>query len=158
MIHFFQLIFQDRYSQSKEEQMLKPSISCLPAVLVKSAAIVMMLMAALPASAQQTSTPCTADFAKHCSSVTPGGGRLLKCYEEKKNLMSAACVAYAESAKANGAVVSQACSQEISWGCTSEKGDPLGMLQCLQGQYVRLSPECVQKLNEFKSRFPQPAQ
>jgi hypothetical protein len=112
----------------------------------------------LPALAQQTSTPCTADFAKHCSYVTPGGGRLLKCYEEKKNLMSAACVAYAESAKANGAALTQACSQEISWGCTSEKGDPLAMLQCLQGQYLRLSPECVQKLNEFKSRFPQPAQ
>ncbi len=137
---------------------MKPSVTVLPAILVKTAAVVTMLMAALPASAQLTSTPCTEDFAKHCSYVTPGGGRLVKCYEEKKNLMSPACVAYAESAKTNGAALAQACSQEIGWGCASEKGDPLGMLQCLQGQYVRLSPGCVQKLNEFKSRFPQPAQ
>ena len=136
---------------------MKPSVSALPAILVKTAAVAAMLMTALPASAQLTSTPCTEDFAKHCSYVTPGGGRLVRCYEEKKNLMSPGCVAYAESAKANAAVLKKACEQEIDWGCTSEKGDPLGMLQCLQGQYVRLSPNCVQKLNEFKSRFPQPA-
>jgi len=137
---------------------LKPSVSALPAILVKTAAVMMILVTALPASAQMTSTPCTEDFAKHCGYVTPGGGRLVRCYEEKKNLMSPACVAYAESAKTNAAALTKACEQEIGWGCTSEKGDPLAMLQCLQGQYVRLSTGCVQKLNEFKSRFPQPAQ
>ena len=136
---------------------MKPCISSLTVILLKTAVVVTMLMAALPASAQLTSTPCTDDFAKHCSSVTPGGGRLVRCYEEKKNLMSPGCVAYAEAAKTNAAVLTKACEQEISWGCTSERGDPFGMLQCLQGQYVRLSPGCVQKLNEFKSRFPQPA-
>ncbi len=120
--------------------------------------LLMPVAAVLPASAQITTTPCTKDFAKYCSSVTPGGGRLVRCYEEKKSSMSPACVAYAEGAKANAAVLREACAQEISWGCNSEKGDPLAMLQCLQGQYVRLSPECVAKLNEFKSRYPQPAQ
>jgi hypothetical protein len=41
-------------------------------------------------------------------------------------------------------------------GCNIEKGDPLAMLGCLQGNYVSLSPECNTALNKFKWLYPQP--
>jgi hypothetical protein len=102
--------------------------------------------------------PCTKDFKQYCSDVTPGGGRLVRCYEERKDKMSAECRAWAEGAKANAAIAREACAKEIDLLCGFHKGDPFGMLDCLQGNYINLSPECAAKLNEFKWRYPKPAQ
>jgi hypothetical protein len=124
-------------------------------VIVTTAAVLMPLSAALPAFAQEAN-PCAKDFAQYCSHVTPGGGRLVRCYEENKDKMSAACRAWAEGAKANAAALKEACSKEIDARCNIEKGDPLGMLNCLQGNYINLSSECVAALNKFKWRYPQP--
>ncbi len=107
-----------------------------------------------PAAAQEAN-PCTNDFNKYCSYVTPGGGRLIACYEKNKDKMSEGCKAWAEGAKAYGAQLSQACSKEIGQSCASEKGDALGMINCLQAQYVSLSPGCIQQLNQFKYLYPQ---
>jgi len=104
----------------------------------------------------QTSSPCAEDFAKYCSDVTPGGGRLVQCYEAKKASMSEACKDWAERAKASANVVKGACATEIDARCNSERGDPFGMLNCLQSNYVSLSTECRVKLNEFKSWYPKP--
>jgi hypothetical protein len=70
--------------------------------------------------------------------------------------MSANCKAWAEGVKANAAVLKEACAKEIDMGCNIEKGDPLAMLGCLQGNYVSLSPECNTALNKFKWLYPQP--
>jgi len=125
------------------------------AVVVGTAAVMMMLIAALPAFAQ-SATPCSRDIKQHCGDVTPGGGRLIRCYEEKKDTMSAGCRAWAERAKYNAAALKEECLQMIDSRCNNEKGDPLAMLECLQSNYVDLSYECREKLNTFKGIYPKP--
>jgi hypothetical protein len=125
-----------------------------PWVLMAAGAAVILLLPLRIAGAQ-TGSPCDDDFSKYCSDVTPGGGRLVACYEKNKNKMSAGCKAWAEGAKANAGALSQACSEEIDQACTAEKGDPLGMINCLQAQYISLSPGCIQQLNQFKYLYPQ---
>jgi hypothetical protein len=134
---------------------MKRSISAVSMVIAMTLVALLALSAALPAYAQEAN-PCAKDFAQYCSHVTPGGGRLVRCYEEYKDSMSAACRAWAEGAKANAAVLKEACSKEIDARCNIEKGDPLAMIGCLQGNYVSLSSECVAALNKFKWRYPQP--
>ena len=140
----------------KEEVHMKQFTSAASIVMAMTAAVLMLLTAALPGFAQEAS-PCAKDFKQYCSDVTPGGGRLVRCYEQNKDKMSAGCKAWAERVKANSASLKEACSKEIDLGCNSEKGDPLGMLDCLQGNYINLSPECVAALNQFKWRYPVPA-
>ena len=122
-------------------------------VMVVAAAAVMILSAAQSAAAQQ-SNPCANDFKQFCPGVTPGGGRLLRCYEEKKAQFSPACAGWAELAKTNAASVKAVCAKEINSSCNFEKGDPLEMLDCLQSNYIDLSDGCRAKLNEFQSTYP----
>ncbi len=134
---------------------MKVSITNASIALTMMGAGLMLLFSRLPASAQETN-PCAKDFAQYCSHITPGGGRLVRCYEENKNSMSPACRSWAEGVKANAEILKEACSKEIDARCNSEKGDPLAMIGCLQGNYVSLSSECVTALNQFKWRYPQP--
>lgn len=62
------------------------------------------LMAA-PAFAQQgmgkqVREACQADYKAFCSGVQPGGGRILKCFEEHKEQLSKECVSALQEAKA----------------------------------------------------------
>jgi hypothetical protein len=131
------------------------STFAVPMVMVVAAAAGMILSAAQPAAAQQ-SNPCASDLKQYCPGVTPGGGRLLRCYEEKKAQFSPACAGWAELAKANAASVKAVCAKEINSSCNFEKGDPLEMLDCLQSNYVDLSDACRAKLNEFQAQYPKP--
>jgi hypothetical protein len=139
-----------------EEVHMKRSISVVAIMIAMTAAVLTLFATALPAFAQEIN-PCAKDFKQYCSDVTPGGGRLVRCYEQYKDKMSANCKAWAERAKTNAAALKEACSKEIDAGCKSEKGDPLETLNCLQGNYINLSPECVAALNQFKWRYPVPA-
>jgi len=132
---------------------MKRSIFSVSVAIAMTAAVLILFAAALPAFAQQIN-PCEKDFKQYCGHITPGGGRLVPCYEQYKDKMSAACKDWAERVKANAAVLKEACSKEIDAGCSSEKGDPLATLDCLQGNYLSLSPECVEGLNQFKWRYP----
>ena len=128
-----------------------------PAVMVLAAAVVTIFLPALPTAAQ-TKHPCSKDFEQHCSHVSPGGGRLLSCYKERKDKMSAACQAWAERLLANAAVLKEGCSKDIDSYCNFEKGDPLEMLGCLQGKYLNLTPECNEALSTFRWRYPKHVQ
>ena len=132
---------------------MKRFISVVFMVIVMTLITLMVLSSTLPA---QETNPCAKDFAQYCGHITPGGGRLVRCYEEYKGSMSAACRAWAEGVKANAAVLKEACAKEIDLRCNIEKGDPLAMLGCLQASYVSLSPECSATLNKFKWLYPQP--
>jgi hypothetical protein len=122
-------------------------------MMAMTAAVLTLLATALPA------------FAQEMTSKQGLQTILLRCHPEaaacsaatnSKDKMSANCKAWAERVKANAASLKEACSKEIDASCNSEKGDPLGMLNCLQGNYINLSPECVAALNQFKWRYPQP--
>lgn len=123
-----------------------------------SAVLTMTVLAVFetPAAAQ-TARPCEEDMAKYCSGIQPGGGRLLKCYEEQKMNMSSACVSWAEYLKQNASSLVDACSKTIEARCNFEKGDPLAMLNCLQSNYIDLQPKCVEQLNRFNNYYPKPA-
>ena len=118
-------------------------------------AVVLLLVRAIPAFAQEAS-PCARDLEQYCKDVKPGEGRVLKCYEEHKEKMSSACQAWAEMAKRMGSRVTDYCAKEIESSCSGKKGDPLGLLECLQSNYVGVSYDCRVKLNEFKGSYPKP--
>ena len=126
-------------------------------VSVLAVAIFMMFPAVMTASAQEY-RPCADDFKQYCGDVTPGGGRLVQCYEQNKSKMSADCVGWAEGIKSNAAAVKDACAKELDARCTSEKGDPFRTLDCLQSNYIDLSMRCREMLNSFKGRYPKPVQ
>ena len=135
---------------------MKRAISMVSMVTAMTVVLLMLFASDFPAYAQMEN-PCAKDFAQFCYYVTPGGGRLVQCYEENKDKMSGACRAWAEGAKSNAAALKEACSKDIDTRCNIEKGDPLGMLNCLQGNYVSLTSDCVQALNQFKYRYTLPA-
>ncbi len=135
---------------------MRRTIYDVPAAFAGITAALMMLVTALPATAQLTS-PCTNDFQQFCSDVTPGGGRLVRCYEENKTKMSTDCIGWAEGAKANAAALKAACGDMIDARCSFEKGDPLAVLNCLQSNYIDLSVNCRVKLNAFKNNYTPPA-
>ncbi len=122
---------------------------------IVSLAFLLLLSGLMPARAQELN-PCTDDFKQYCGAVTPGGGRLVRCYEENKKQMSPNCVSWAENVKSNADALKAACSDMIAARCNSEKGDPFRMLDCLQGNYISLSMKCREKLNEFKGKYPKP--
>jgi len=130
-------------------------ILAVKSMLVAAIAVIIPLVTAPPAFTQSAS-PCAKDLKEFCGTESPGGGRLLRCYEEKKDKMSAGCRGWAEAARTHGAVVKEACSKTIDGRCNIEKGDPLEMLECLQSNYIDLTVECRERLNEFKGRYPQP--
>jgi hypothetical protein len=132
-------------------------LKMVSAMIVAAAAILLVLPEARSAFALDVG-PCTDDFAKYCSDVTSGSGRLVRCYEERKDKMSAACIGWAEAAKANAAVLREACAKELEMGCASVKGDPFGTIDCLQSKYIDLSMKCRERLNEFRGRYPKPVQ
>ena len=132
---------------------MKRTVLAVPAVL--AGAFIMMLSAALPASAQSTS-PCAADIKEYCGRESPGGGRLLRCYEENKSKISAACRTWVENGKTYGSVLKQACAKTLDARCNFEKGDPIAMLECLQSNYIELEPSCSEQLNKFKGLYPMP--
>ena len=123
--------------------------------LAGTTVVIMMLVAAMPALAQSAS-PCAADLKQFCSSESPGGGRLLRCYEANKDKMSPGCKAWAERAKSNGSIVKEVCSKTLDARCNFEKGDPLAMVECLQSNYVDLTVECRDRLNTFKGMYQKP--
>jgi len=133
---------------------MKIYIYSVSIVIVLMISIPILFLLSMPAFAQEAS-PCAKDFAQYCGHITPGGGRLARCYEENKNSMSSACRAWAEGVKSNANALKAACSKEIDSRCNIEKGDPLGMLNCLQVNYVSLSSECISTLNKFKWLYPQ---
>lgn len=125
------------------------------AAIVLTAAFLMALSAAMPSYALDVG-PCTDDFNTYCGDVTPGGGRLVQCYEQNKNKMSADCIGWAETAKANAQALGAVCADMLNARCQSEQGDPFSQIDCLQSNYIDLKPTCVQKLNQFKGQYPKP--
>jgi hypothetical protein len=134
---------------------MKRTIVTLLVLVTGSMAVMMLLVSAPPAFAQSTS-PCAADIKEYCGRESPGGGRLLRCYEEQKDKMSPGCRAWAENAKTHAAVVRDTCSKFIDARCNFEKGDPLAVLECLQSNYSDLEVPCREKINQFKGMYPMP--
>lgn len=114
-----------------------------------------MVSAGLPAFAQEIN-PCARDFKEVCSDITPGGGRWMRCYEERKDKMSPSCRSWVEQFKSSALSVKEVCAKELDSWCNFEKGDPYAMLECLRSNFTSLSQACREKFNWFKDRYPKP--
>lgn len=125
--------------------------------VVLASALTGLVLSAVPAAAQSAS-PCREEAKKICSDITAGGGRMLQCYEQRKEKFSANCRSWVEAAKSQAGKVKAACEKEINSSCNREKGDPIEMLDCLQGNYSDLSRTCAEQINFFKSLYPLPVQ
>src|SRR5512143_1311806 len=105
---------------------MKRSISEVSMVTVMTLMALLMLSAALPAFAQEAS-PCAKDFAQYRGHITPGGGSLVRCYEQYKDSIAAVCRDWVEGVQANEGTLKEECATEIDACCNIEKVDPLAM-------------------------------
>jgi hypothetical protein len=122
--------------------------------LILTALVSPLVVQPAMAQAYGSQWPCADDMNKFCSGVSTGGGKLFDCYEQQKQNMSAQCVSWAENLKRTGGELRDACAKEIAARCSSQRSDSMELLDCLQGNYIDLSPKCVDKLNRYKSSYP----
>ena len=114
-----------------------------------------LVMLAVTPAASAMEGPCKRDFAKYCPNVEPGGGRLLKCFEEHKDNMSAGCRYWVDGVKASISELQDVCGKDIASFCNFEQGDAIGVVSCLQGKYVSLEPDCRDTVHQIQYRYPQ---
>jgi len=78
------------------------------------------------------SQACREDAHKLCSSVQPGGGRILACLKQHTSELSAPCQSALPTL--------ERCSQEVQSLCASS--GPREMRSCLRENAAKLSAEC----------------
>src|SRR5574340_950825 len=89
------------------------------AIFISVFAVTILVVGVASYGTAEPERPCAEDLAKYCGGITPGGGRLLQCYEEQKKNMSPKCVSWAEYLKSNAGYLKDACSREIDQFCNS---------------------------------------
>jgi hypothetical protein len=116
--------------------------------LLSAAAGLLLLSAALPATAQIVG-PCADIVKKYCSDIVPGGGRVAQCLENHMDEASIACKDWLAGMKQKADDLNRACYQEIAAFCKLDKPDQMSIVQCLQEHYVNLLQDCREKLSDF---------
>lgn len=91
-----------------------------------------LLMGASTAFAADAPGACRDDAKKFCTSVQPGGGRVMGCLKDKQSELSPACQA--------ALPVMERCAQEVKSACGA--AGKRGMRECLRSQADKISPEC----------------
>jgi hypothetical protein len=145
---------ETRYKEGTEMDRVRLAITMAAAAVVS----LLVLSYGPVTSPAQSTSPCAEDMKTVCSDFQKGGGRMMRCYEERKDRISTACRNWVEFAKSNAGKVREACAKEIDSSCNREKGDPVEMLDCLQSNYVDLSRPCAERLNTFKGMYLMPLQ
>jgi hypothetical protein len=69
----------------------------LPALLILAASV--SGAAAETTAREALREACSADFKTFCATVTPGGGRILRCLQDNRDKLSEACRAALAAAK-----------------------------------------------------------
>lgn len=77
---------------------------------------------------------CGTDLRKHCSTVPPGGGRVLACLQQQGTVLSATCRAQLPQLVQ--------CSQEVQRLCG--EGTPAQWRACFESNREQFSPACQQ--------------
>jgi hypothetical protein len=77
---------------------------------------------------------CGTDLRKHCSTMSPGGGRVLACLQQQGAGLSATCQAVLPQLAR--------CSLEAQGLCG--EGMPAQWRACVESNYAQFSPECQQ--------------
>jgi hypothetical protein len=85
--------------------------------------------------------PCSADMAKFCKDVKPGGGKKMKCLKEHESDLSDACKKEMSSHEA-GAAHAQACKSDAEKFCKDVKPGGGRIKKCLKEHEADLSADC----------------
>lgn len=92
---------------------------------------------ATPAVARETSPiaqACRDDYAKHCKSVQPGGGRIAACLKQHESELAPAC-------QATMGTISE-CSEQVKKICGTAANDRNGLRECLKAHASEFSASC----------------
>jgi hypothetical protein len=88
---------------------------------------------------------CTSDVGRFCSSVQPGGGRVLKCLSQHSADLSERCEAQLDrfaEAREKLLTIQKACKADTESLCGTGPLDATRLIACLQTNEAKLSPEC----------------
>lgn len=133
--------------------------------MLKSVTIILIALAFIfmsigPSNAQDAVTDalkgCSAEFKNYCSSVTPGGGRLVSCAKAHEDKLSSECVSALNRAsyilqfmaRTLSYVVSQCSADAVKFCPNVELGDQR-VLNCLAENKSTLSSYCVLALKDI---------
>ncbi|MBT9292055.1 cysteine rich repeat-containing protein [Prosthecodimorpha staleyi] len=89
---------------------------------------------------------CGADAARHCTGVTPGGGRLAQCLIERRAVLEPGCRSFLDRAKSAELTV-MACAADARRLCPGVAPGGGRMIACLEGQRASVSPACIRTLD-----------
>jgi hypothetical protein len=93
----------------------------------------------LPAFAQGGA--CAADVQKFCQHVSSGRGQVMKCLQQHRTELSAACQEQLQAAKSRATEVSQACQSDRQQFCQDVKPGRGAIVKCLREHESELSGE-----------------
>jgi hypothetical protein len=97
---------------------------------------------------------CAEDAKKFCSSVQPGGGRVVQCLNKHEAELAPACRAQLEEGKARVKEFVQACKADSEKYCKSVDPGSGRVLRCLKTHQADLSSECKTQLGKARRGGP----
>jgi len=104
-------------------------------------------------SEAQIAGPCAETVTKYCKDVTPGGGRIVKCLNDRRDDSSIACRDWLDDQKKSLTELNSVCTEEIVRLCNFDQPDSIRIYKCLDDNSIALKSECREKLREIKDRL-----
>ena len=95
---------------------------------------------------------CKDDVAKFCSSVQPGGQRVVQCLNKNKGQLSAPCKARMAKMEQQLKGVGQACADDVHTLCAGVHSGGGRIAACLKQHEDKVSTECKSKIGEAKQK------
>ena len=122
--------------------------------------IVKDMLAKADAAWNKIKDACSADVKSYCSSVTPGGGRLILCMLAHDDKISDKC-AYTllevadniDLAISNIARAADVCVEDVDKICGNVEAGGGRVAQCLIDNQPKLAPNCRAEVAGFKARM-----
>ncbi len=94
----------------------------------------------------QDAGPCAGDIQTLCPGIQPGGGKLSGCLKENASKLSRGCKIHMIKIAKQVEKVGQACEDDIATLCASAGEKKAQVMQCLQSNEARLTPDCKSSL------------
>ncbi len=114
------------------------------------AVAVLSIGVAAAADTPAAKNPCSADVAKYCKDVKPGGGRIARCLKENENQLSPACKSSIEETRKQFREAHEACEADAQKFCKDVQPGQGRIVRCLREHEKDLSAGCRAKMTEPK--------
>ncbi len=126
--------------------------------IVNRIAFGLLAMIALQSvAAESDRKSCQKDVQKYCSTVTPGGGRIMACLRAHSDKLTKECLEFVENAALATKTFRRSCRKEIVLFCEKEEELHHKLTDCLEQHQKQLSEACQKALdNVLKQRAATP--